>query len=710
MAQGNPLYAQELVDALHDSGDLCRPREKDDGETWDLSEPMFKSLREADCLAKEDGQWVLAPDARLSTADLGIPDSIHGMVLARIDRLPEPHKLTLKAASVIGRIFEFDLLAGSHPVRPDPETLLEQMKSLRARNFTWLETQQPRLTYMFIHNIIQEVVYQTLLEEQQRELHQAVGEALESLQPEAVERLAFHYRHSDARDKTLLYLDKAARKTQREYANETALNYYSRALALEERWEWRKGQVEVLHILGRRDEEQAALQALGAIPEASVCDVAYLWGQYYEAIGEYPQAQTAVERALEVSQSRGDLVGEVQCLDRLGFITWRQGQYEKAKAWYHQALALLQDEDTQSDEETQVLAQVLNGLGTVHRQQGQFDEARERYEQALELNRTSGNRMGEARTLSNLGVTAWYQRHFDEALTRHQEALEIRQAIGDRAGEGASLYNLALVSYDAGDYSQAQDYCSAALTIHQATGNRWEEVNVWNTLGFLYHELGDLAIAQARLEQGLALSREIGDEAGQAYILANLGQVVRDRGDLEAAERLLNDGLVLAQAQDDRRLVSYFLSYLGSVSLRARRFDQAIERAKATLTIRGESEMRVLTTVDLATLAAAYLGAGDIPQALDYVQQALAILEECEGKGSELPQQDYFTCYRVLSRAGQEETAHSALQAAYDLVVARADRITDAALRQSFLERVSLNREIVREYENVMRDDVVRNA
>jgi hypothetical protein len=83
--------------------------------------------------------------------------------------------------------------------------------------------------------------------------------------------------------------------------------------------------------------------------------------------------------------------------------------------------------------------------------------------------------------------------------------------------------------------------------------------------------------------------------------------------------------------------------------------------------------------------------------------EALAILAECEAEGPDAPQRDYFYCYRVLAATGHPEQARQALQAAYDLVAARAEKITDPALRQNFLERVRVNREIVQKYENVMR-------
>jgi tetratricopeptide (TPR) repeat protein len=689
-AQGNPFFAVELVNALRESGALYL---RDDGR-WTLTEALFNTLREANCLAKEDGDWVLAPQAPLSAVDLGISDSVQGIVLSRIDRLPEEHKLTLKAASVVGHVFEFDLLTRSHPHQPAPEALLAQMEMLQARGLIRLETPQPEPTYAFRHHITQEGVYGTLLESQRRELHGAVGQALEDLRPEAVERLAYHYSRSAVRDKTLLYLDKAARKTQREYANETALNYYKQALELEERWEWCRGQVEVLHILGRREDQRAALESLTTAPGAPGFEVAYLRGQYHEAVGEYAQAQAATERARAAASGRADVAGEAGCLAQLGLIARRQGEYDTARTWYGQALELLGDEDTYPDEE----AQVLNGLGTVHRQQGDFGQAQACYKKALALNQMTGDRWSEAQAVNNLGVNAFYQRNFAEAMTYHRQALEIRRAIGDRTGEGGSLFDLAIAVHDAGDYGQAQRYYSEALALHQATGNRFEEVNVWNSVGILYQELGDLAAAETCFQRGLKLAQEIGDEEGQAYVLSNLGLVMRDLGNLEAAKKTLTDGLALMQAMDNKHQVSFFLSYLSSVSLGAGDLKETLELAQEALNLRRELGQRLRMTDDRATLAATHLAANNLDQALAYAEQVLDILEKCGGEGPEFPQRDYFICYQVLAAAGQEERAEAALQSAYDLVMARADKITDPALRQSFLEKVRVNREIVEEY------------
>jgi class 3 adenylate cyclase len=128
-AFGNPFFVEELVNTLRTLGNL--QRQSDD--EWDLSPSIVDALRRTNCLTTDaQGRSVLNPDMPLSTADLGLPDSIQGLVLARLDRLLEDHKLTVKVASVIGREFQFKLLARAHPVQPGDEALLAQVRRDRS--------------------------------------------------------------------------------------------------------------------------------------------------------------------------------------------------------------------------------------------------------------------------------------------------------------------------------------------------------------------------------------------------------------------------------------------------------------------------------------------------------------------------------------------------------------------------------------------------
>ena len=154
----------------------------------------------------------------------------------------------------------------------------------------------------------------------------------------------------------------------------------------------------------------------------------------------------------------------------------------------------------------------------------------------------------------------------------------------------------------------------------------------------------------------------------------------------------------MTRLQADRDLESGFLNYLSMVHLQGSHLDKAIDYAEISLTLRIELGLHLKTVDNLATLAGIYLMSGNLDQALQYTQQALITLEECAGQGPEFSQRDYFICYRVLTAANQPEQAQLALKSAYSLVMARSEKIIDSSLRQSFLENVPINREIVASY------------
>jgi class 3 adenylate cyclase/tetratricopeptide (TPR) repeat protein len=685
--QGNPFFAEELVDTLRDRGGLVQ-----EGSTWRLAPTLVATLRNADCLVERDGVWTLIDDAPLSAAELGIPNTVQGIVLARLDRLPETAKLTLKVASVIGSLFEEEVLIHAHPV-PDAAILVPaQMALLLARDFARLETPLPRLSYTFKHNITQEVIYQTLLADQRQELHLQVAEVLETRYSDRIEDLAFHYVRADlsrrpVRAKALHYLDAAGQRAKREYANETALNYFNRALGLEMRWPWLKAKVEILHILGRRAEEQATLELLQAAPNAPPFDAALLWGEYYESISEYEAAQRAIGQALSEARRRQDREGEARALARLGLVAWSQGDYESAERAYAEGLAALGEEERFRDEE----AELRRGLGLVFRQQGKYDEAEAQFQRVLALNQLLGNRPGEARALNMLGHVEFQRRNVDSALGYYRRAQQLYEAVGHQAGVGSCLFSLGQGVRAIGDFATAETLLRKALYIHERINDRWWQLSTWNEIGILYLVVGDYMAAQECLLRGLELSRTIGDESGEAYLLCNLGQVHRELGDYAKAEAELQSALALAQAQADAQLEAICFSDLALVSLQVGNYRAAIQQAETSL-----AKFRLLgldrsTTADLGTLAAAHLACGEPERARAYAQEALALLDSCAGDGPDYPQRDYWVCHQIFQALGEDRLARHALQAAHRLLMASADKIADPPMRQSFLYNIAHN-------------------
>jgi predicted ATPase len=93
-------------------------------------------------------------------ADIAVPDTIHGVLTARIDRLPEAHKRLLQTASVLGREFSSRLLEAIWDGTSALEPLLLDLKRLE---FLFERTGAAESTYVFKHALTQEVAYSSLL-------------------------------------------------------------------------------------------------------------------------------------------------------------------------------------------------------------------------------------------------------------------------------------------------------------------------------------------------------------------------------------------------------------------------------------------------------------------------------------------------------------------------------------------------------------------
>ena len=177
---GNPFFVEELTRSLLENGDL---------------------------VPTSTGYVVQRP---LTT--LHLPTTVQGVLLARIDRLPDEQKAVLQLASVIGRVFSHDLLARIASPELDLDAVL--LKLLAALDF--VRTTIPQRDYSFKHVLTQEAVYGTLLRQKREEFHERIGTALEALYPDRLEEyyevLAYHYVRSGNKDKAVEYLDLAHRK------------------------------------------------------------------------------------------------------------------------------------------------------------------------------------------------------------------------------------------------------------------------------------------------------------------------------------------------------------------------------------------------------------------------------------------------------------------------------------------------------------------
>ena len=202
--------------------------ERSEGNPFYLEE-IIRSLIEQQALVPEGQTW----RATAEIANVEIPPTLQGVLLARIDRLQEDVRRTLQLASVIGKSFLFRLLEA---IAAAERQLDEHLSLLQRADLVREKTRRPELEYMFKHSLTQEAAYNSLLIERRKEFHQKVGEALEQLFAERAEEfyglLAHHFDAAGNQAKAIDYLIKAGDNSRLEDAHEEATKFYQRAIEL----------------------------------------------------------------------------------------------------------------------------------------------------------------------------------------------------------------------------------------------------------------------------------------------------------------------------------------------------------------------------------------------------------------------------------------------------------------------------------------------
>lgn len=642
-ARGNPFFIEELLRALEEAGYLRRVN-----GTVELA-----------------GAWEA----------LELPDTIEGVVRARMDRLPEAERLTLKVAAVIGRTFQRPLLQEVHPARPPEVALARQLDYLGQAAFTMLEEKAPEWRYAFQHPILHEVAYETLLFAQRRQLHGAIGAVLEGWHAgdplRVLDLLAYHYARSEEREKAVHYLQAAADKARREYANEVALGYYTQALERllpeeqEKRYEVLSGRERIYDLLGEREAQEKDLQEMAAL-----------------------------------AQVLADPRRQVEVLNRQARRAVNMGLFEEARRLAEQARCSATAWDDQAG-----TALAERTLGIIHGSYGEYEAALSSFRRSQEIYQRLGDGPGEIACLTNIGTAQMYQGDLLAAVHSHERALEMARRLGDRRREALLLDNLGVSYRYLGDYGRARCCSEQALTILREIGDAPNvEINLGN-LGTMAMVSGDLETARSYYVEALRLARHLSDPEGEATNLCDLGRLYTWQGQYQQARRCLQAAAQLFGRMGHRRGQADTARNLGVLEYWAGRPRAAARSLRRALTLWQELGDAGNALATQAWLGLACLALGEGEQACSLLQEVEARLQAGEYSGAYPEQELWWAAYRVWRYCNQEERARRAIEQAHRLVQEQAARIGDPALRRSFLEQIPVNREVELEVGSWMLED-----
>jgi tetratricopeptide (TPR) repeat protein len=327
------------------------------------------------------------------------------------------------------------------------------------------------------------------------------------------------------------------------------------------------GQAEWLRRLEEEhDNGRAALEyflARGALEEALRLGGALGW--FWWMRGYLSEGRERLQALLIVpfdAEQRRVRLARVKALNLAGMLADDQGNFEAARAFFEESLALSRELGDPPGAAT-----ALNCLGALARHAYDAPASRALYEESLAIWRAIGDRWWTATALHNLGRVALLEGEDAVARELFERALAIPRVVQDRRAIARSLIKLGDNRVRLGAHAGARVLQEESLVVVRELGASGEIEDTLRALGNAAHERGDEEATLALHEERLALARERGNPWGVAESLYHLGLVARDRGEGSRAATLWSESLAISQRLRDKHRIVECLEGLASLAV-----------------------------------------------------------------------------------------------------------------------------------------------
>ncbi len=657
-SEGNPFYAVEYLRWLIESGAI-----------------RIDSRRRISGLESE------------TLEEGGLPTGVRALIRAHLGGLEDEAREILELAAVIGRRYDLELLSSA--TGRGEARILGIIEPLISSGLI-VETEAAK-TYNFSHDKLRQTLYADISHPRCSALHLRVARALDKDGGEPAE-LAHHYLQAREWRPALEYLVLSAQRAGENYAWQTALKSYARALEVveklpdtdEERFDLLAARERFLEHVDRREERARTAEKMldlarrlgdkDRIAEAHIRRIGVLM-----ALADPAGAAEAGQEAMSIFRQLGDKAGEARAHRELGYVCWMNRHYAGAleaalqALWIHRELGYRRAE-----------AGDAGNIANVYRSMGDYDSAIRWTKEAFRIDRELGDRLGEAFRLASMAKIQRLRgdletalelnlesllaldkfgtkyltvnqhiscgtlclsledpeealRHFRDAARFSREKVYTRDEGYSLMGVGAALEQRDDPSGAAEHYRRATELLQMAYEESEAPEELFGKAETLMLLGTVLHRsLERPQEALEACEEAASIYRRLADPLRLRKLLMSIAGLRWRTGDPEGSARDYEEALRLAREHGEAAHEAAALASMSVVYRDLGRLKESVRHGRAALELLRNLDDSQAEAYVLSSLAESHHKLGQHPSALTYLKRSLRLRREIGDREGEV--------------------------------------------------------------------------
>ena len=261
-------------------------------------------------------------------------------------------------------------------------------------------------------------------------------------------------------------------------------------------------------------------------------------GEVYSRQAQWELSINYLDKSIKIFRDESDTRGNIHCQNILGTIYGDQGNLNKAKENFEDALAALQEL-----KDITLIGKIEINLGIINNMQGNYNEALSYFKRALLNFEKVGDLKRIAEIKQNLGMVYVKKKEYTAAINEFNESIELSIRSNYMQNLGITYVNKALVYLQLADFDLAAAFADKAMEIVNKINDKLSIAEVYKIKGIISRHKDNIDKAENSLLTSYRLNKDLNNQLNLAEVACELGILFKKKGETEKSNQFLNEAL-----------------------------------------------------------------------------------------------------------------------------------------------------------------------